>query len=386
MRSNPYRSTDHSFSQDGQRTAVQTTPLRTLQFWRGGSTTVQMAYETWGELNGDGTNAVLVLPGLSPDTHAASSNEDPSAGWWESIIGPGRPVDSRSFFIIAVNHLGSCFGSSGPASLGEDNVPLGLRFPDLTMEDLAAGASFVLDDLGIDRVQNIVAPSMGGLVALAFMLRYPNRFERSMLIASAARAEAQSIAIHSLQRDAIRNDPNWQAGNYNPNNPPTAGMRLARKIGMTSYRSALEWESRFTNQKMVAETDEPFGYEFEVERYLEAIAERFVHRFDANAYLYLSRAMDWFDAANHGSDLRDALSRIGPKQVDIVGISTDTLFPLRQQESLKDALQKAGVNARLHVVNSSKGHDAFLVDTKQFGPLISQFLTTPRSKRLSAVC
>ena len=144
-----------------------------------------MANETWGRLSPDGCNAVLILPGLSPDTHAATSERDHRPGWWENMIGPGKPIDTDQYFVVTVNHLGSCFGSSGPASLGENGRPLGLSFPAISIEDLAAGATHVLDQLGIEQVQSIVAPSMGGLVAQAFMLRYPTRFESAIIIASA---------------------------------------------------------------------------------------------------------------------------------------------------------------------------------------------------------
>ncbi len=378
------------FSKNGGSTspaneAFQLTPSRTLSFWRGGEASIQMAFETWGHLNADGQNVILILPGLSPNTHAAASDADRRPGWWENMVGPGKPIDTDRFFVININHLGSCFGSSGPASLDDDQKRIGLSFPALSIEDLAAGASFVLDHLGIEQVQSIVAPSMGGLVAQAFMLRYPTRFENALIIASAVRAEARSIAIHSLQRDAIRNDPLWRDGDYAPEQPPLAGMRLARKIGMSSYRSSVEWEQRFGNQKVTTGDQSPFAYEFEIESYLEAVAERFVLGFDANAYLYLSRAMDWFDVAQHGQGVEGAFKQIAAKRVEVVGITSDTLFPLRQQEQLTAALQAAGVSTHLHVVESQKGHDAFLVDTDKFGPILSGFLAAPCSKRLSAV-
>ena len=365
--------------------AVKLTPARSLQFWRGGTQRIQMAYQTWGQLNAGRDNAVLVLPGLSPDTHMASSDSESRPGWWENMVGAGKAIDTDRFFVMTINHLGSCFGSTGPASLDDRGKPFALRFPELSMEDLAAGASYVLDHLGLDCVHSIIAPSMGGLVAQAFMLRYPNRFNRALIIASALRAEAHSIAIHSLQRDAIRNDPTWNHGQYDTSNPPLAGMRLARKIGMSSYRSSLEWEKRFANHRTVKKDAQPFQYEFEVESYLAAVAERFVTRFDANAYLYLSRAMDWFDATQHGRDAVDAFTKLAGKCIEIIGISSDTLFPLRQQQDMVGVLQAAGVQAELHLVDSQKGHDAFLVDTDKFGRLVADFLESPIQKRLSVV-
>ena len=220
-------------------------------------------------------------------------------------------------------------------------------------------ATFVLDELGLDVAQTLIAPSMGGLVSLAFMLRFPDRFERCLIISSAAKAEAHSIAIHSLQREAICNDPKWNNGNYPKEDPPLAGMRLARKIGMSSYRSSIEWEERFGNERASDITDHPFAFEFSVESYLRTVASRFANRFDANAYLYLSRAMDWFDVGYHGVSTTDALRKLKGKRVDVISITTDQLFPPRQQELLANTLRSAGVMSTLTSIDSIKGHDDF---------------------------
>ncbi len=353
---------------------LKTSP-RSLQFWRGGTFNIQVAYETWGELNEDATNVTLILPGLSPDAHAASSESNPTRGWWEDMVGARKSICTEENFVICINHLGSCFGSTGPASKTPDGIAIGMAFPKLSIEDLAMAATYVLDELKIDTVRTIIGPSMGGLVSLAFMLRFPNRFERCLIISSAARAEAHSIAIHSLQREAICNDPKWRNGNYLLHEPPIDGMRLARKIGMSSYRSSIEWEERFGNRRASETTDHPFAFEFTVESYLRAVAARFADSFDANAYLYLSRAMDWFDVGHHGASATDALRRLSGKSVGVISVTTDQLFPPRQQELLANALTAAGVETSYTVVDSLKGHDAFLVDIERMGAAITQYLT-----------
>lgn len=347
---------------------------RALPFWRGGSLNVEIAYETWGTLDDKKSNVVLILPGLSPSAHAASSARDPSRGWWEGMLGAQKSICIDTHFVICINHLGSCFGSTGPASTDASGEAVGMSFPQLSIEDLALAATYVLDELKIDTVRTLIGPSMGGLVTLAFMLRYPNRFERGLIISSAARAEAHSIAIHSLQREAICNDPKWMNGHYSKSSPPIDGMRLARKIGMSSYRSSIEWEERFGNRRANETTDHPFAFEFTVESYLRAVATRFADRFDANAYLYLSRAMDWFDVGYHGASATDALRRLSGKSVGVISVTTDQLFPPRQQELLANALTAAGIDTTYTVINSLKGHDAFLVDVERIGPVIKQFL------------
>ena len=195
---------------------------------------VTIRYESWGRLGPNADNAILVFTGLSPDAHARSTQSDPRQGWWEEMIGPGCALDTDRFFVICINNLGSCFGSTGPASIDPTTgSPYALSFPEIRIEDLAAAAHLMLTQLGIHRLHGLVGPSMGGMTALAFALRYPDAVERVSLISSAARPEAFAVAVHSLQREAIRNDPDWRAGRYAPDARPLTGMRLARKIGMT---------------------------------------------------------------------------------------------------------------------------------------------------------
>lgn len=341
----------------------------------------RMAYETWGRLDDDRANAVLILTGLSPDAHAASSAEDPSPGWWEAMLGPGKPIDTDRWFVVCVNTLGSCKGSTGPASINPaTGEPYRLDFPPLSVEDCADAAAHVVRALGIAQLACVIGNSMGGMVALAFLARHPGLARNHVNISGAARALPFSIAIRSLQREAIRLDPNWNGGRYDDATYPESGMRMARKLGVITYRSALEWDGRFGRVRLDSDRQDgdPFGLEFEVESYLEGHARRFVRRFDPNCYLYLSRAMDWFDIADCGGaagvDTLAALASIRVEKALVIGVQTDILFPLQQQEEIADGLRRGGVDARFLPLESPQGHDAFLVDFDRFGPAVRGFL------------
>ena len=343
----------------------------------------RLAYETWGTLDAGATNAVLVLTGMSPDAHAASSTADPSPGWWEWMIGPGKPIDTDRWFVVCINALGSCKGSTGPASpdpaTGE---PYRLGFPELSIEDGADAAAALVRALGIRQLACVVGNSMGGMTALALLARHPGIARGHVNICGAARALPFSIAIRSLQREAIRLDPQWNGGDYDAaGRYPENGMRMARKLGVITYRSALEWDGRFGRVRLDPERredDDPFGLEFEVESYLEAHARRFVHRYDPNCYLYLSRSMDWFDLGEaHGGDTRRGLASLqGVTHALVIGVKTDILFPIQQQEEIAAGLRNAGADVRFLPMPSPQGHDAFLVDEARFGPAVASFLRT----------
>lgn len=345
--------------------------------YRGGSLqTPTIAYETWGRLDNDRGNAVLIFTGLSPSAHAASCEDDPSPGWWEEIIGPGRPIDTSRFFVICVNSLGSCFGSTGPASIDPATGKLyRLSFPVLSLEDVARGGFEVLRHLGIERLHALVGPSMGGMSSLAFEMQFPGRTERMVLMSSGPRALPFSIAMRSLQREMIRRDPEWQDGNYPISSVPLTGMRLARKLGMITYRSAEEWRLRFGRERVPAEHTggDPFGMLFEVESYLEHHANKFTGQFDPNCYLHLSRASDLFDVADHGASVEAALRNVQAKQNLVVGVTTDFLFPIYQQRELADGLSGGGRDVEFVELDSLQGHDAFLVDMDSYRPIIADF-------------
>lgn len=354
-----------------------------LEMYRGGVLeNAQLAYETWGEA-GNG-NHVVIFTGLSPDAHAASSLENPDAGWWEAMVGPGKPVDSDRFHVLCFNNVGSCFGSTGPASINPaTGERWGTDFPLLSIEDTARAVAMALDAMGISRLKAVIGPSMGGMTALAFALMYPERVENLVSISSALAAEPYAIAVRSLQRELIRSDAAWRDGHYAADAQPVAGMRLARKLGMTTYRSAAEWRERFGRQRIDVPDgeDKPghpaFPLEFEVEGYLQAAADRFVGDFDANCYQYLSHAMDLFDASEHGDrrgDPAGALSKLRLDSALVIGVETDALFPVHQQLQLANALRETGAAVRFERLPSIQGHDAFLVDMARFVPLVGEYL------------
>jgi len=338
-----------------------------------------IAYETWGEPNEMRDNAVLLFTGLSPSAHAASSVENPAAGWWEDMIGPGLPLDTNEHYVICINSLGSCFGSTGPASMNPETGELyRLSFPVLTLEDVAAGGYEVVKHLGLETVHTVMGASMGGMTALAFVVQHPEISDRLILISSAARALPISIAVRSLQREMIRRDPKWVNGYYDMDDPPIAGQRLARKLGMISYRSAVEWETRFARERIVFEKEQGdmFAGDFSVESYLQAAAVKFTGQFDANCYLYLSRASDLFDLAEHGGSLDAGFRKIKLNKALVIGVETDFLFPLHQQEELASGLAKVVEDVSFRPLNCIKGHDSFLVDMDAFRPEICTFFET----------
>jgi homoserine O-acetyltransferase len=340
----------------------------------------RIAYETWGELNAAKDNAILILTGLSPDAHAAANKANPEAGWWEAMLGPGKPIDTARWYVVCVNSLGSCKGSTGPASINPATGELyRLDFPDLAIEDVANSAAHVVRALGIERLACVIGNSMGGMTALAFLLLHPGIARSHINISGAARALPFSIAIRSLQREAIRLDPNWNNGHYDDERYPESGMRMARKLGVITYRSALEWDGRFGRVRLESDRPEedPFGLEFQVESYLEGHARRFVRRYDPNSYLYLSRSMDWFDIGEYaGGDAIAGLAKIRVDKALAIGVHTDILFPLQQQQEIADGLRSGGADAHFLPLESPQGHDAFLVDIGRFGPAVSGFLAT----------
>ncbi|MAV25577.1 MAG: homoserine O-acetyltransferase [Gammaproteobacteria bacterium] len=334
-----------------------------------------IAFETWGTLNFQKDNAILLFTGLSPSAHAASSEQDRTPGWWEPMIGEDKPVDTSKYFVICINSLGSCFGSTGPASIdpatGENYR---LAFPVLTIEDIARAGHAVIESMGITKLHTVMGASMGGMTAVAHSVLFPEAAESLVSISSSARPVTYSIALRSLQREMIRSDADWNGGDYDGAGP-TMGMRLARKLGMLTYRGSAELAQRFGLERVAEarQTNDPFGIDFEVESYLESHAKKFVGAFDANCYLYLSRAMDLFDIADHGGTLENGLARVGAKRALVIGVETDTLFPIAQQRELAEGLDDGERDVEFKALPSVQGHDAFLVDMDRFRPLLCDF-------------
>ena len=374
-----------------------------------------VAYETWGTLNTARDNALLVLTGLSPSAHMTSCAADSTPGWWEAMAGPGKAIDTTRWFVICVNSLGSDKGSTCPASIDPaTGEAYRLTFPELALEDVANAAYAAISSLGITQLACLIGCSMGGMSALAYMLLHPGSVRAHISVDTAPQAQPFAIAIRSLQREAIRLDPQFNDGNYeiqgwmsvagapeggthrtstgsagaadihqaHGGNYPDMGMSIARKLGVITYRSAMEWNGRFARIRLDPEQreDEPFGREFQVESYLEGHAQRFVRNFDPNSYLYLSRASDWFDIAEYGGgSVLEGLKRIRIEQAMVIGVSTDILFPLQQQEQIAEGLQAAGAQVEFVALDSPQGHDAFLVDIENYSHAIGGFL-----QRLSA--
>ncbi len=338
---------------------------------------VHIAYETWGKLSDNHDNVILIFTGLSPSAHAASSEDDAYPGWWEYMIGPNKPIDTNRFYVICVNSFGSCFGSTYPMSTNpETGKPYGILFPELTIEDIAKAAHHALNEIGIDHLHAVVGASMGGMSSLAYALQYPGEVDYLVTISGACRALPFTIAMRSVQREIIRCDPCWKGGSYSIDDEPCKGMILARKLGLMSYRAAEEWHQRFNRARISPErkSTDKFGMEFEIESYLDYNAKKFAAYFDANSYLYLSRAMDLFDVSDHGGSVNAGLARIHVKKALVIGVTTDILFPLQQQSQIAEGLKKAGTDVVFHPLNSIYGHDSFLVDAEMFSPVVRKFI------------
>jgi homoserine O-acetyltransferase len=339
-----------------------------------------LAYETWGTLSAARDNAIFILTGLSPSAHAASNAEDPSPGWWEEMLGPGKYIDTDRWYVICANTLGSCKGSTGPASINPDTGDLyRIDFPELTLDD-AANASFELvRGLGIEKLACLIGNSMGGMSALAYLVQHPGSTRAHASISTAPQAQPFAIAIRSLQREAIRLDPNWNLGRYDDEHYPEAGMSIARKLGVITYRSAMEWVGRFARIRLDSDEreEQPFAVEFQIESYLAGHARRFVRSFDPNSYLYLSRASDWFDIGDYAAgDAAAALRSIHLERAVVIGVSTDILFPLTQQQQIADGLRDGGAEVDFVALDSPQGHDSFLVDIQRFGEPIARLLSS----------
>jgi homoserine O-acetyltransferase/O-succinyltransferase len=338
----------------------------------------RIAYESWGKLNAARDNAVLLFTGLSPSAHAAATADDPSPGWWQRIIGPGLALDSNRYFIVCVNSLGSCFGSTGAASI---NPATGERyrldFPEIAVEDIARAGFEAMRALGVERLDTVIGASLGGMSVVAFATQFPHAARRLISISGSPAASPFAIALRSVQREAILRDPDWQGGQYAPEKPPRSGMRVARKLGTITYRSAAEWRQRFGREPIAGNTRSlsPFAPHFAVESYLEAQAERFTRIFDANCYLYLSSAMDRFDLAEHGGSYAAALRAVDAN-VLVIGVESDMLFAIQEQAAIAEAFRHSAPATQFARLPSLEGHDAFLVDIPRFEAEIRKFLAS----------
>jgi homoserine O-acetyltransferase len=333
---------------------------------------VAVAYETWGELDAQRSNAVLVLHALTGDSHAAgpSGPGHREHGWWDAVVGPGKPVDTDRFFVVCPNVLGGCQGTAGPASLAPDGLPYGPRFPVLTIRDQVVVEAALADALGIARWAAVVGGSMGGMRVLEWAVSLPDRVGVAVVLACGATASAEQIALCSLQVRAIRDDPRFRGGDYYdapPGDGPHAGLALARGIGQVSYRSEAELDLRFGRGHQGDEN--PFaGGRYAIESYLEYHGEKLARRFDANSYIVLSQAMNHHDVGRGRGGVAAALARV-TAEVTVAGISSDRLYPLRLQHELAELIPRC---TGVEVVESLAGHDGFLVESEAIGKVIAR--------------
>ena len=335
---------------------------------------VTLAYETYGSLNEDKSNAILLLHALSGDAHAAGLHEgEKSPGWWDSMIGPGRAFDTEKYFVICSNVLGGCKGSTGPSSINpKTDKPYGLDFPLITIGDMVDAQERLIDHLGINKLLSVVGGSMGGLQALSWLVKYPDKLRSAIPIATAIKHSPQQIAFNEVGRQAIMADSHWNSGNYYGGPLPAKGLAVARMIGHITYMSDASMAEKFGRQKKGEAEPFKFTADFEVEGYLRYRGDNFVKRFDANSYLYITKAMDNFDASD-GKPLQDVLEGLKAK-VLVIAFKSDWLYPAYQSKEIVKACKLSGVEATYCEIDSTYGHDAFLLEIEEETHLIKHFL------------
>ncbi len=333
----------------------------------------QIAYETWGKLNGKRTNAVLLFTGLSASAHAKSHSRADAPGWWEAMIHGGRGLDLDRYFVICFNHLGGCKGSTGPASINPDTGrPYGPDFPPVMIQDIALAVRYTLESLGIQKVYAVVGASMGGMVALEYAARFSDDVERMIMISASGRPGPQSIAYRYVQRQVILNDCFYANGwYYDQLQKPTKSLVVARQIGNITYRSPEEFNARFGRSR----TGQGFslGPDFQVESYLHHMGNKLATDFDANSFLFLTKSMDLYSLGYGFPSYEKGVLRIRAKSL-IVGVTTDMLFPHHEQEAVYRILKKEGRDVQFRLLKSTSGHDAFLVEVDFFLREIQSFL------------
>jgi homoserine O-acetyltransferase len=343
---------------------------------------ITVAYETYGELSPEKDNAVLILHALSGDAHAAGFNspEDDKPGWWDDMIGPGKGFDTNKYFVICPNVIGGCKGSTGPNSIDpETGNPYGLDFPVVTIKDMVNAQKHLVDHLGIDRLLCVAGGSMGGMQALQWSVSYPEMVRLAIPIATTSRLSPQAIAFDEVGRQAIMSDPDWMGGDYYGKSVPSRGLSIARMIGHITYLSDKSMHQKFSRKlQNKGEYEYDFVTDFAVESYLHYKGDSFVKRFDANAYLYITKAMDYFDLSQPYKTLTEALAGVKSKFL-VISFSSDWLFPSYQSKEVVSALRKNNADVIYMEIHSDGGHDAFLLEVKQQTRLIGNFLEHGRN-------
>jgi len=340
---------------------------------------VTIAYETYGKLNDDRSNAVLILHALSGDSHAAGyySEEDPKPGWWDIMIGPGKGIDTEKYFVVCSNILGSCMGSTGPNSKNpHTGKPYGLDFPLVTIGDMVDAQKALMDHLGIKRILGLIGGSLGGMQVLEWCVRYPEMVVSAIPLASTTKHSALAIAFNEVARQAIMADPNWNNGGYYAGPKPNLGLAVARMIGHITYLSDESMRLKF-GRRLQNKSDFSYNFDadFQVESYLRHQGSKFVDRFDANAFLYITKAGDYFDLENQHGDgsAVKAFSKARAKFL-VVSFTSDWLYPTYQSRSMVKAMKKNGLDVSFCEIQADWGHDAFLLPNKRLSNLIKGFL------------
>jgi homoserine O-acetyltransferase len=335
-----------------------------------------IAYQTWGALNAARDNAILIFHALSGDAHVSGVHEDGRSGWWEFMAGPGRAFDTECHFIVCANVLGGCKGSTGPASIDPaTGSPYGPDFPVITLEDMVRAQRPLLDHLGIERLRAVAGGSMGGMLTLAFTQLYPELAERAIVLASSCTNHAQAIAWNKIGRRAIMDDPKWRGGRYPADDPPKNGLALARMIGHVTYISEGAMDEKFGRKLQNREEESfTFGIDYAIESYLAHQGTSFPQRFDANSYLYITRAIDYFDfTSDTGGDLAAAFA-LTQARFRFFSYESDWLYSPARHEAMTQAALAAGCDAKHHRIVAPLGHDAFLVQEQPQSDLIRKFL------------
>ena len=334
---------------------------------------VTLAYETYGELNGDKSNAVLILHALSADAHAAGYYEgEKEPGWWDAMIGPGKAFDTDKYFVICSNVIGGCKGSTGPSSTNPDSgLPYALNFPGITIADMVRAQRYLIDYLGIKKLLCVAGGSMGGMQVLQWVAAYPEMVRSAIPIATTAKHSPQQIAFNEVVRQSIMADPSWRDGDYYDFGQPERGLALARMIGHITFMSDKSMEEKFSRRRKNANFAFQFAPDFEVEGYLRYKGDTFVKRFDANSYLYITKALDYFDLS--GGKLIPEEAAVDTRFL-IISFKSDWLYPSYQSQDIVRQLKTRHVDATYCELRSTYGHDAFLVELGEMKELVRHFI------------
>ena len=349
---------------------------------------LEIAYKTYGRLNGAKSNAVLVCHALTGDQHLASTHPlTGKPGWWDRFVGPGKPLDTDRYFVICTNVIGGCMGSTGPASIDPGTgAPYGLTFPVITIADMVRAQAMLIEAMGIETLFSVIGGSMGGMQVLQWAADYPDRLFSAICIAAAARHSAQNIAFHEVGRQAIMADPGWRAGAYEAEGVrPEKGLAVARMAAHITYLSEAALQRKFGRELQRDGLSWGFDADFQVESYLRHQGTSFVDRFDANSYLYITRALDYFDlAAQHGGVLTEAFIKARAVKFCVLSFSSDWLYPTPESREIVRALNAAGARASFAEIETDKGHDAFFLDEPQLDATLRGFLgANAQSRKLA---